>query len=107
VERKAPAPRRITLPLADMRASFAFDPITGRLSYETSSPNPHAGTATAAVHRGGEGARGPIILTIAGGSIARTGDVVLQPADQRALQKGELYVEMRSGTRMFRAQLRP
>jgi len=89
-----------------MRASFAFDPTTGRLSYETSPPNPHAGAA-AAVHRGGEGAKGPIILTIAGGSTPTTGDVVLQPADQRALQKGELYVERRSGTRMFRAQLRP
>ena len=107
VDRKAPTPRRITLTLGDMRAAFAFDAITGRLSYETSSANPHAGAAAAAVHRGGEGARGPIIVTIAGGSIARTGDVFLQPADQRALQKGELYVEMRSGTRMFRAQLRP
>jgi hypothetical protein len=107
VDRKAPAPRRIALTLGDLRASFAFDPITGRLSYETSSATPHVGAAVAAVHRGGEGARGPIILTIAGGSIARTGDAVLQPADQRALQKGELYVEMRSGTRMFRAQLRP
>src|SRR3977135_2788288 len=75
-----PAPKRITLTLGDMRASFAFDPISGRLSYETSSPNPHAGDAAAAVHRGVEGAKGPIVLTIAGGSIARTGDIVRQPA---------------------------
>jgi len=31
----------------------------------------------------------------------------LRDLDQRALQKGELYVEMRSGTRRFRAQLQP
>jgi amidase len=110
VNAKGPVPSRISLTVGDVQATFVFDPKTSRLSYEASANPSHV--MAAAVHRGSEGAQGPIILTIFNGAAPRngaasqTGEIVLQPSDRDALANGELYLAVRSATGVARAQLR-
>jgi Asp-tRNA(Asn)/Glu-tRNA(Gln) amidotransferase A subunit family amidase len=105
----ATASRRIALTLGNLRSTFVFDPSTGRLSYEAISNGP-TGTLAAAVHRGAEGKTGPVILPILlptpTGATPTAGEAVLLPGDREALEKGELYLAIRSDAVVLRAQLR-
>jgi hypothetical protein len=109
INSNVPSSKRIELTLGTLRSTFAFNPMTGRLSYEAISNSPRTDAVAAAVHRGAEGKTGPVILAIrlpipAGAT--QTGEVVLSPADREALEKGELYLAVRSPAGALRSQLR-
>ena len=104
VKARPPAVLRSTVAFANLRARFAFDPATGRLSFEAAPVAARSGAIAAAVHRGVEGANGPVILTVFTGS-ASSGDAVLPPSDRDALARGELYLGIHSATGVDRAQL--
>ena len=104
VNGKRPPPLRSAAAIEDVRATFTFDPITGRLSYDVSAAA-RAGAVVVAVHRGAKDQNGPVILNVLNGS-ASTGDAVLQPVDREALARGDLYLAVRSTKGESRAQLR-
>ena len=67
-----------------------FDPMSGRLSYESSATG---AVPMAAVHRGAADQTGPVILTVlTGASSNESGEVMLAPADREALSSGRLYL---------------
>ena len=77
-----------------MRAAFVFDPMSGRLSYESSADG---AVPTAAVHRGGADQTGPAVVTVlTGASSNESGDVTLLPVDREALASGRLYLAVRA-----------
>jgi amidase len=104
VNGKRPPPLRSAAAIEDVRATFTFDPITGRLSYDVSAPAARTGAVAVAVHRGAKDQNGPVILNVLNGS-ASTGDAVLQPVDREALARGNLYLAVRSTKGESRAQL--
>jgi amidase len=103
VHGKRPPPLRSAAAIEDVRATFTFDPITGRLSYDVSAAA-RAGAVAVAVHRGAKDQNGPVILNVLNGS-ASTGDAVVQPVDREALARGDLYLAVRSMKGESRAQL--
>jgi hypothetical protein len=105
VETKAPPVQRSVVTLGAVRATFAFDRTTGRLSYEVSSLDPRAEPMTAAIHRGAAGQSGPVIMTILSGPVPRTGEIVLQPDDRQALENGGIYLATRTAAGITRRQL--
>jgi Asp-tRNA(Asn)/Glu-tRNA(Gln) amidotransferase A subunit family amidase len=92
VNGKRPGLMRSEAVVGDVRVSFLFDPVTGRLSYDASSM---LTSVFAAVHRGASGKRGPVVMPVRGGR-ASTGDVQLQTADREALARGDLYLAVPS-----------
>jgi amidase len=108
VNGKRPPPLRSTAAIEDVRATFTFDPVTGRLSYDVSATPPRAGAVAVAVHRAPKDRSGPVIFSVLNGS-ASTGDVVLQAIDREALARGDLYLGVRSmkGESRVQLQFRP
>ena len=104
VNGKRPPPLRSAAAIEEVRATFTFDPVTGRLSYDVSATSARAGAVSVAIHRAAKDHNGPVILSVLNGS-ASTGDVVLQPIDREALARGDLYLGVRSMKGESRAQL--
>ena len=94
VEGRPPSPSSFTVRVGNVRAAFVFDPMSGRLSYESNA----AGVVpTAAVHRGAADETGPAVLTVlTGASSNESGDVTLLPVDREALASGRLYLAVRA-----------
>ena len=101
---KRPPPLRSAAAIEEVRATFTFDPVTGRLSYDVSATSARAGAVSVAIHRAAKDHNGPVILSVLNGS-ASTGDVALQPIDREALARGDLYLGVRSMKGESRAQL--
>lgn len=96
-------PVSFTATVGGVRAMFTFDGMSGRLTCNASAPT----DAIAAVHRGGDGQTGPVIVAVLRGSErARTSEVILAAADREALQKGALYLAVRSSAGVVRTQVR-
>ena len=102
VNGKRPTPLRTAAAVEDVRATFTFDPSTGRLSYEISTI-PRSRAIGASLHRGAKGQNGPVIVSMP--TNASAGDVVLQTVDREALARGDLYFSVRSGASESRVQL--
>jgi Asp-tRNA(Asn)/Glu-tRNA(Gln) amidotransferase A subunit family amidase len=102
----APPPAQVfTASSGPLRAAFAFDVTTGRLSYTlTIAGEP---PIAAALHRALEKDIGPVLVRLVDGMGRLTsGEIVLNTPERQALQNGQLYVEITSkGGRHARAPL--
>jgi Asp-tRNA(Asn)/Glu-tRNA(Gln) amidotransferase A subunit family amidase len=106
VNGKAPSPVSLTVNVGSVRAVFVFDPMSGRLLYESTAASP---VLTAAVHRGAADQTGPAVVTVlTGASSNESGDVTLLPVDREALASGRLYLAVRAKAKpdqVLRAQM--
>ena len=94
VEGRPPSPSSFTVRVGNVSAAFVFDPMSGRLSYESSADG---AVPTAAVHRGGADQTGPAVVTVlTGASSNASGHVTLLPVDREALASGRLYLAVRA-----------
>lgn len=96
-------PTSFTVTVGGVTAVFTFDRARGHLSCDASAQ----GAAIATVHRGTEGQTGPVLFAVLkGAERARTSEVMLSVADRDALEKGALYLAVRSSAGVVRTQVR-
>jgi amidase len=90
-----PALEAFTATAAPLRAAFAFDVTTGRLSYTLALEGQPP--IAAALHRALDNDIGPVLVRLVDGmGRLAPGEIVLNGPERQALEKGRLYIELTS-----------
>ena len=103
VNGKPPARESFTVAVGPVRAIFAYDVTTGRLTYSVTTGDAANPAIAAALHRVVDGDNGPVILRLLDGMTRPLrGEVALTNIDQDALEARKLYVgvTLKNGQRL-------